>query len=186
MSPVAVMLVGDSMLARFTKRRVHHLEQEIGVDSSPSVLNCAAGGWDSGDVLQRAHYLARIEAPVVVLSIGMNDCAPSKLVTPEAFASNLGAIRKVFSRASIIGFLPPAINEDPSVNVSGRSNLMLDIYRELMRDALGGESCLDVNAQLKSSTFEILESDGIHLSAESYNALIPHLAGLVKAGMPIS
>ena len=176
----AVMLFGDSMLARFTKRRICHLEQEIGADLLPSVLNCAVGGWDSGDGLRGASHLARVAAPFVVLSLGMNDCAPWKLVPAPAFSRNLAALRQAFAGSHVIGFLPPSISEQPDPDSNHRTNLILDVYREAMRDALQPELCLDVNKILEDSKFATLDEDGIHLTDESYSALIPHLGKLIR------
>ena len=178
-----VMLYGDSMLARFTKPRVLQLEQAIGTHVLPAVLNCAVGGWDSADGLRKAPYMAKVGAPVIVLSFGMNDCAPWRVLPTSVFSTNMVELREVFAGSHLIGFLPPSVSENPGADPNRRINSVLDEYREIMRRVIGSKYCLDVNGILEGSAFAPLEVDGVHLSDESYSKVIPHLAHLVKDGL---
>ncbi|PZG12145.1 GDSL-type esterase/lipase family protein [Nonomuraea aridisoli] len=166
-----VMLFGDSMLARFTKDRIQHLERELG--GTATVYNCAAGGWDSSDGVRRAPLLARYDWDAVVLSFGANDCAPWKCVPIERFAENVAAIARAFAGARRVAFLPPVIDE--SARHPSRSNRVLDTYREVLRAS--ADACLETDLILTGG----LEADGLHLTADSYTTLIPALAEVIRA-----
>ncbi|TDD44456.1 hypothetical protein E1286_27035 [Nonomuraea terrae] len=166
-----VMLFGDSMLARFTKERIQHLERELG--DAATVHNCAAGGWDSSDGVRRAPLLARVGWDVIVLSFGANDCAPWKRVPIDRFAENVAAIAKAFDGARRVAFLPPVIDEH--AGRPSRSNRVLDEYREVLRAS--ADACLDTPRLLTGG----LEADGLHLTADSYTTLIPALAEVIRA-----
>ncbi|RSM91640.1 hypothetical protein DMH04_01285 [Kibdelosporangium aridum] len=166
-----VALFGDSMLARFTKPHIQHLEREIGPSST--VYNCAAGGWDSSDGAARAAKLGALEWSVVVLSFGANDCAPWKHVPIDQFTSNIETVISAFSRARLVAFLPPRIQEVPRSGLGTRRNRDLDVYRDVLRTAV--QCCLNPGSV-------DLEDDGLHLTPESYTALIPTLAKLISGG----
>ncbi|WP_049571315.1 SGNH/GDSL hydrolase family protein [Streptomyces sp. SBT349] len=183
MAPVPlVLLYGDSMLARLTKPRIDLLERGTGLPGS--VVNCAAGGWDSADLAARAPALARCGPDLVVLSVGANDCAPWKRVPLPSFAAHVAAVGSAFAGARLVGFLPPRIREVDRPGLGRRRNATLDAYREALRDAVGPTRCLDVPRILAGLTGAApLAEDGLHLTAASYDALIPELARLVTTGL---
>ncbi|GAA3062072.1 hypothetical protein GCM10010464_27930 [Pseudonocardia yunnanensis] len=177
-----VMLFGDSMLGRFTKPRILALEREL--NDAATVYNCAAGGWDSSDCAPRAAVLARLAPAVVVVSLGANDCAPWKRVPPEEFAENVRIVVEAFRSSSVVGLLPPVIREVGRPETAGRTNAELDRYREILRVAVGPAACVDLATVLADVDFAPLEDDGLHLTAESYAAVIPALARVVERGLP--
>jgi lysophospholipase L1-like esterase len=173
------------MLGRFTRQRITDLEDAIG--QPVVVLNGAAGGWDSTDCARRAPVLARCAPAVVVLSVGTNDCAPWRQVPLDTFARNLAAVRAGFAGSDLVSFLPPTVHE-PSNRAAdarpARSNVALDRYRAVLRDTFSARRRLDVPELLaRHSDVEVLESDGLHLTARSYDLLIPELARLVTAAL---
>jgi lysophospholipase L1-like esterase len=176
-----VTLFGDSMLARFTKPRIQHLEDELG--GAATVYNCAAGGWDSSDGAARAALLGRIGWDTVVLSFGGNDCAPWKRVTTDRFAANMAMIAEAFAGARLVAFLPPVIEEIEKPGLGSRSNRELDEYREILRSVVGADACLDTDRILATDAGDRgLEPDGLHLTGESYTLLIPVLARVIGCG----
>ncbi|MFC0106323.1 SGNH/GDSL hydrolase family protein [Kibdelosporangium aridum] len=168
-----VALFGDSMLARFSKPHIQHLERELGTPST--VYNCAAGGWDSSDGAARAAKLGAVEWSVVVLSFGANDCAPWKHVPIDQFTANIETVISAFGHARVVAFLPPRIQEVFRPGLGMRRNRDLDVYRNVLRAAVGPQCCLEPGSVE-------LEADGLHLTPESYTALIPALAKLISAG----
>ncbi|WP_225998229.1 SGNH/GDSL hydrolase family protein [Myceligenerans pegani] len=201
------MLYGDSMLGRFTRPRIAALEASVeaalaadGAPYSVMVLNCAAGGWNSAHSARRGPVMARCTPAVVVLSVGMNDCVPGRLVPLDAFARNVASIRAAFIGAGLVGFLPPMVREtghpatapDTGAEAAtseadlppGRRNVVLDRYRDVLRDAAGALWSLDTPGLLaRRPDLEPLEEDGIHLTAQAYDMLIPELARLIAAAL---
>jgi lysophospholipase L1-like esterase len=176
-----VMLFGDSMLARFTKPRIQHLEGELG--GAATVYNCAAGGWDSSDGAARAALLGRTGWDTVVLSFGANDCAPWKRVASDRFAANMTTIADAFAGARLVAFLPPVILEIEKPGLGSRSNRELDEYREILRSVVGADAWLDTDRILaRGAGAQGLEPDGLHLTDDSYTLLIPILAQVIGRG----
>lgn len=180
----AVLLYGDSMLGRFTRPRIADLEDAV--DRPVVVLNGAAGGWDSTDCARRAPVLARCAPAVVVLSLGTNDCAPWRQVPLDVFARNLATVRAGFAGSDLVGFLPPTVREAPTENGTdarpSRSNVVLDRYRDVLRDTAGAHRSLETPELLaRHVDAEALEADGLHLTAHAYDLLIPELARIVTA-----
>lgn len=175
----SVALFGDSMLARFTKPRIQELEHELR-GAVWTVHNCAAGGWDSADGAARAAVLARAGWDAVVLSFGANDCAPWKRVSLEMFAANIATIVDALAPARLVAFLPPAIREIEKPGLGTRRNRDLDAYRDVLRGAVGADSCLETDCILSTTQGPGgLESDGLHLTDDSYASLIPPLAQVI-------
>lgn len=182
----AVLLYGDSMLGRFTKPRIANLEDAV--DRPVLVLNGAAGGWDSTDCARRASVLAQCAPAVVVLSLGANDCASGRQVPLDTFVRNLATVRAAFAGSGLVAFLPPTVREtdvlgDP-VALPRRRNVVLDSYRDALRDAAGTHRSLDVPQTLaRHPETDPLEDDGLHLTAQAYDLLIPELAQVVAAAL---
>jgi hypothetical protein len=174
-----VMLFGDSMLARFTKPRIRHLEREL--RGAATVYNCAAGGWDSIDGAVRALHLGRLEWAVVVLSFGANDCAPWKRVAIDRFTTNIETIVRAFDGAHLVAFLPPVIQEVDQPGRGCRRNRELDGYRDVLRAAVGAGACLETPCILAAG--QGLEADGLHLTEDSYARLMPALGQVIRHGL---
>jgi lysophospholipase L1-like esterase len=177
-----VMLFGDSMLARFTKPRIRHLEREL--RGAATVYNCAAGGWDSGDGAARASHLGRLDWAVVVLSFGANDCAPWKRVAIDRFTTNIETIVRAFDGAHLVAFLPPVIQEIDQPGRGCRRNHELDGYRDVLRAAVGAGACLETARILGAGAAgRGLEADGLHLTDDSYARLMPALGQVIWHGL---
>ncbi|KIF77992.1 hypothetical protein QR77_37560 [Streptomyces sp. 150FB] len=176
-----IVLFGDSMLGRFTKSRIDHLEGET--VTGAVVINCAAGGWTSRDGARRAEAVARIAPDVVVLSFGANDCAPERLVDLDSFGAYLRAIAGAFPRATVLGFLPPSVVEQDGVGPRGRTNAVLASYRDVLRDIVSADRAVETDAVLAPLAASGVPThvDGIHLTDEAYRLVITALAELVNA-----
>lgn len=171
------MLFGDSLLGRFTKRRITLLEWALGPGTT--VYNCAAGGWNSVDGARRATGLSALAPDVVVLSFGMNDCAPWMRIPLGRFVSSLDDIARAFPDSRLVAFLPPRVREHDRPGLGRRANAELDRYRDALRRSVGPRASLDVVDLLEGAEFATLEDDGVHLSDESYAVLVPALGRLV-------
>jgi lysophospholipase L1-like esterase len=176
-----IVLFGDSMLGRFTKPRIDQLEAETGPDTV--AFNCAAGGWTSRDGALRARTIAKIDPDVVVLSFGANDCRPDRLVDLDAFAENIRTIIDAFPRASPIGFLPPSVVEQDGIGPRGRTNLVVDRYRTVLRDAVTARRAVETDAAIAPLTASgrPAHEDGLHLTGEAYGLVITALAERINA-----
>ncbi|MFD7438200.1 SGNH/GDSL hydrolase family protein [Streptomyces sp. NPDC059861] len=175
-----VVLFGDSMLARFTKTRIDRLEEGAGADVL--VLNCAAGGWTSRDGVRRMREVARLAPDVVVLSFGMNDCSPERLVGLDVFAEDLRCLVGAFPLASVVGFLPPSVAEEEGLGPRGRTNASLARYRDVLRDSVPSGRVVETDAVLAPlvASGVPVHVDGLHLTDEAYGLAIEALAELVK------
>lgn len=60
------------------------------------VINKGVSGWKSGDFLTAPHYWSKIEADLVTIHIGTNDCSNS--ISSATFQSNLDAIVKIIKK----------------------------------------------------------------------------------------
>lgn len=180
MATPTVVLYGDSMLARFTKPRIDALEMTVGKPAT--VLNCAAGGWDSTDCVRRAPALAPLRPDILVLSLGSNDCAPWKQVPVETFGGNVKEIVATFSNSYAVGLLPPVIREVERPGLGRRRNADLDRYRQAL--AAATHACVDVAEVLTGMPPALrLEDDGLHLTSASYDQVVPALASAVATGL---
>ncbi|MGW4487179.1 SGNH/GDSL hydrolase family protein [Amycolatopsis sp. NPDC004368] len=175
-----IVLFGDSMLGRFTKPRIDQLEEEAG---DVLVFNCAAGGWKSDDGARRAATIAKTEPDVVVLSFGANDCAPDRLVELGAYTKNLRVIADAFAPATLIGFLPPSIEEIDGIGRRGRTNAVLDTYRQALREVVSAPNAVDTDASIAPliAAGEPVHEDGLHLTGAAYRLVISALAQRIAA-----
>jgi lysophospholipase L1-like esterase len=174
-----VVLFGDSMLGRFTKHRIDLLEQKSGPGTV--VLNCAAGGWTSADGVRRVELAGRVGADVAVLSFGTNDCCPERFVGLGAYEVNLRTIAAALAPARLLGFLPPSMVELDGVGPRGRTNSVLETYRDVLRSVVGEAHAVetdDLIAPLIASGTEVYD-DGLHLTGTGYAPLIRALARLI-------
>ncbi|WP_329453938.1 SGNH/GDSL hydrolase family protein [Streptomyces sp. NBC_01497] len=176
-----VVLFGDSMLGRFTKSRIDQFEDEAVTEIV--VINCGAGGWTCRDGARRVEMVARMAPDVVVLSFGMNDCAPERLVGLDAFGAYLRSIVEAFPRATVLGFLPPSVIEQDGVGPRGRTNTVLASYRDVLRDVVDLGRAVETDEVLAPLVAAGVPThvDGIHLTDEAYRLVIRALARLVDA-----
>ena len=106
-----LVLFGDSLFAQAGKHRVIIFEEALpGYD----VYNCAAGGWNTNDCAQKAPYIAKLQADVVVISLGTNDAAPYKQVPLRTFIENIPKILQAFEGSKIIWYLPTPVDQSKS------------------------------------------------------------------------
>ncbi len=108
-----LVLYGDSLFAQTGKDRIKLFEKIL---PDCDVYNCAVGGWNTNDCVEKAPYIAKLQPDVLVVSLGTNDAAPWKQVSLETFVSNISKIVNSFSKSKIIWFLPTPIDEAKAKN----------------------------------------------------------------------
>lgn len=179
----AVVLSGDSHVARFTRPRLRALEALL---PATTVYNCAAGGLDSRDLARQAPLLARLEPSAVVMSVGTSDAAPWKQVALDEFWTNLRSALLAFS-APVVFISPPPVDEaaqpDPRQR---RTNATLKRYERAARNVCSavGAAFLDSRALLECAPRSVHEEGGVHLNDEGYAVLIPAIAAGLRAVRP--
>jgi lysophospholipase L1-like esterase len=177
-----IVLFGDSLLARLAKPRLRELDRLLGGDNR--ILNCATGGWDTSDGARVSDLIAELAPDVVVLSFGMNDFAPWKRVPLAEFRAYLARIVRDLAPARIVALLPPAVVEVPPGSEPARTNADLDEYRRVVVDLVGAAGSLDADRLFQMvglTAHEVHAADGVHLSNEAYDAVLPSLAGIISA-----
>src|SRR5947209_1625496 len=108
-----IILFGDSLFGRFSKPLTTVIESKI-----PGVIitNCATGGFDTRDGLARAELIAHLPADLFLLSFGMNDSAPWKLVPIDEFERNYTKIIRTLSSKRVSCVIPGPIMERKQPN----------------------------------------------------------------------
>lgn len=169
-----IVLFGDSLLAGTDEIWAVDLEKQI---PSGVVYNCATSGFNTNDCLKRAPLIARMQADVVVISLGMNDAAPWKQVSLEIFKTNLDRMTEILKGSRLIFLLPPPINEARQPSDKNRSNHVISQYREAIRQTVHGRADF-LNLDLD---IDYHVDDGVHLNEAGYLALSDRLAKLIHA-----
>ena len=176
-----IVLVGDSILARFGKESIELLESLVpGAD----VYNCAAGGWNSDDVLRKSNVIAALKPDVVVVSLGMNDAAPWKMLALPKFQSNLTGIFADFGAARKVFVLPPPIDEQKTNRPNDRTNTGIKQYCEAARNV-----CAHANAEVLDTwqrfepllgVQEVHVQDGVHFNDAGQELFARFLAEILS------
>ncbi len=176
MAPMTTLvLLGDSHLALMGEADVRRLAAACGADD---VARAAVSGSTSADV---AAQLAETVVPAyAVISVGSNDVATGDTHVPlSAYRTHLGETLQRLSPAYVVVLGPPPVLE---ARVDGdRTNAGLAAYAAAASDAatehlatyvrtdvvLGGEG---------TALEQLLEDDGLHLSAQGYARVVAALA----------
>jgi lysophospholipase L1-like esterase len=179
-----IVLLGDSILARFGRESIELLESLVpGAD----VYNCAVGGWNSDDVLRKSNVIAELKPAIVVISLGMNDAAPWKMLALPKFQSNLTGIFAAFGTARKVFVLPPPIDEQKANMPNDRTNAGIKQYCEVARDA-----CVRANVEVLDTWHhfepllgaqEVHTQDGIHFNDAGQELFTRFLAEIL--GKPL-
>ena len=170
-----MMLYGDSFLGRFGNDLIHRLES--GLDNV-TVYNCAAGGWNSSDLANRAEYMARLNPEYVVLSFGGNDVAPWRSTVPlNTFKDNVQKILSSFSASKIIMLKCPDVTvreKDQTIEYNDGLKTYYSNVERMFESA--GVQVIDTNSLFHE--LEYHESDGIHLNKLGYDKIIQKISEL--------
>jgi lysophospholipase L1-like esterase len=178
-----LVLFGDSLFAQAGKERVLLFERALG---DYDVYNCAAGGWDTNDCVRKSPYISKLEADVVVISLGTNDASPWKQVPLATFTDNLPKIFSNFSKSRIVYFLPPPVNEEKlPESKKSLTNEVLEKYIEGIRQVCA-KSGVDVLDSWKIFKPMLLNGedyhveDGVHLTDLAYEKIADEVSRILK------
>lgn len=177
-----LVLFGDSLIKNLNKEMC----DEIGEKADVDVYNCAVGGWNSYDGVEKAPFIAGLKPELVVLSFGTNDSAPWKKVELEKFKANLEQIFQSFSDAEKIFFLPPPVNEKLQTGGQRRLNSLVEEYYTVAK-----ELCLSNKVKIMDSwqVFKPMldsgqnyhDDDGVHFNDLGYKTLIDEIVKLARS-----
>ena len=177
-----LILFGDSLFGQFGKDLIIKLEEEL---QEYDVYNCAAGGWDTNDCVQKAPYISRLQPEVVVISLGTNDASPWKKVELSVFASNLEQILSSFSSSKIVYFLPPPVNETKQPEDKKRNNNDTKQYSDVAKDVCAKNDALVIDSwkifkPMLDSGQDYHVEDGVHLNDFAYKTIIAEIKSLLS------
>lgn len=174
---MTVLLVGDSNLARLYDELPDLVPQAFGAD----VESRAAGGAWSGSLRDQIGDRAASGYEAVVVSIGSSDSHIPYGSCPATFRENLS--RELERGGRWIALLPRdllrALDPSETDEVNARIRTYSGILAELVKAA--GGIALDVGAITGSLAPAAYDDDGIHLTREAYEKLVPEIADAIKA-----
>lgn len=177
-----VVLFGDSLFGQFGKNRIMKLETAVPV---ADVYNCAAGGWDSNDCVKKSPFIAKLNADVIILSLGTNDASSWKLVELAVFKNNLSKIIETFAGSKIIYFLPPPSDESKQTPDRVRANHTTKQYYDTAKRICEEKGVLTINSwdifmpMLERGEVYHIE-DGTHLDEHAYDIVISEIANMLN------
>lgn len=178
-----LILFGDSLFAQMDKRRINLFESTLpGYD----VYNCAAGGWNSDDCVKKAPYIAKLQADVVVISLGTNDAAPYKQVPIDIFTKNIAPILDSFNGSKIIWYLPTPVDQNKSQTFGHIiPNEVVKQYHDAAKKVCeeNGVNVIDSFSIFKPmlDKGEIYHNeDGVHYIDKAYEIIAIELAKILK------
>jgi lysophospholipase L1-like esterase len=177
-----LVLFGDSHFGRMGKDRIIKLEEQL--NNEYDVYNCAAGGWNSDDLVKKGPYIASLRPDLMIISVGTNDAAPYKQVDLPGFKDNLNELLGILKGLNVIFFLPQPIKEElrpekPILNDDVRP------YYEALKEACGqaGVKYVDsrvVYGPLLERNENYHDEDGLHLNDHGYDVMFAALAEAVN------
>lgn len=179
-----LILFGDSLLAGVSKTELLYFEKLLpGYD----VYNCAVGGWDTNDCVNKATYIAKLSPDILILSVGTNDASPWKLVDAQKFTANLKEIFSIFGKSKIVYFLPPPINENilaAHPRHKSLTNKQLKDYHDIAKQLCEENTVAYLDSwkvlkPLMDEGNDFHNEDGIHFTDEGYEVVINNLARVV-------
>lgn len=174
-----VGFLGDSYLARLDKLS---LQPIFNLDYT--IINAAFAGTDSVYTLTSLDYISLKSLDCIVLSTGMNDAAPWKLVPLETTKHNILSILQRVTARRIVLVLPPPLDESClSGDTRERTNEVLRPYCEMIR-MICQEQKLDYIDLWGWDSKEIRKyhaEDGVHLTKEaSQTYIVGSLARILR------
>lgn len=169
MNKKSVVLFGDSGLGRFNRDRIRKLEEIAG---NVDVYNCAVGGLNSRDALEKADFIAGLKADYVVFSLPGNDFNE---IPMDETKQNLKKILEIFKDSKIIMVIYPEAEE--SFKEESDFNGKMDEYGRLIKKLSEHYDtkivdCPKIFANIK----DYHEDDGIHLNDYGYEVLSEEIA----------
>lgn len=178
-----LILFGDSLFAQAGKHRVVMFEDALpGYD----VYNCAVGGWNTNDCVKKAPYISKLEADVVVISLGTNDAAPYKQVPIDEFVANIPKILEAFKESEVIWYLPTPIDQTKS-NTFGKviPNEVVKEYHDAAKKVCEESGIKVINSfaifkPMLDAGETYHSEDGVHYIDKAYEIIARELSILLK------
>lgn len=178
-----IALLGDSLFARLNKTKIQNLESKI---PGSLVINCAMGGIDSTDLVREAPLLAKLPVDAFLISIGMNDIAPWKVVPFDAFEQNIRSLIGIFGQERTVFFLAPDVDEEMQSGPDKRLNATLAHYNQALQEicATLGVRCVDASSEFKAqlaSGNDYHQADGVHLNDSGDEIMFSAIARMLQS-----
>ncbi len=175
-----VPLLGDSHLARIRGVHLRALREAVAVP----MINAAAGGATSADLRAQVRGIA-FEVSAAVVSVGTNDAAPWKAVRLDDFGTNLLQSLDLLSCPAVL-LTPPPVDEQRLENrPNERTNAVMATYAARVMAIAAERGChvVDTAAVLHAVGEDWHDSDGLHINAVGYQALVPAIAEALRAAV---
>ena len=169
---MTVLLVGDSNLALLYDRFPDLVPQAFGAD-----VECrAAGGAWSGSLRQQIGDRPASDYEAIVVSIGSSDSHTPYGSSPATFRENLS--RELESGGRWIALLPRDVLRAFDPSETDEVNTRIRIFSGILADLVeaAGGIALDVGAITGGFALAAYDDDGIHLTREAYEKLVPAIA----------
>lgn len=170
------LFLGDSHLAQLGRQHLAWLEREL----ASQIENAAFGGAWSGDLRRQVGDRNLRSFDVVLLSIGTNDTHPSFGSSPHALRENLSDVLARVQRSVLL--LSPGVKQAPVPDDTVKLNDMIRAYSDVAARTVTARGGALVSSRwvLNELGPRAWESDGLHLSVESYDLLLPSLANALS------
>lgn len=179
-----LVLFGDSLFAHVSKHRIMLFNQVL---PDYDIYNCAVGGWDTNDCVEKAPYISKLKPDVLVISLGTNDAAPWKQVPLEKFKQNIPKIFKEFNSSKIVYFLPTPVDEVKIASTDSRRSIKeIKDYHDAAMEVCkaNGIAYIDSFSIFKpflDSGKEYHIEDGVHYNDFAYETIASELAKVLSA-----
>ena len=149
----------------------------------PHVRNVAEGGASALDLLAQATEAAVEEGDLVVVSVGTNDAAPWKQVPVTVFTRAVLCCMHSVPARRWVYVAPPGVDESRLTGTGGRTNAILDEYRDAAVSACSGAGARVVRTErvIRPLGAGAFVSDGLHLSGPGYKAVLRAIAEAIHA-----
>lgn len=167
-----VVLLGDSHLARLGEA-----PGGLGPDGVETVRNAAVGGAGAGDLLDQARAAGTTADDVLVVSVGTNDAAPWTQPDLDGYTEALRRFVDEVDATRVVLLVAPGVDEARLSGPADRTGRGVAAYAERAAALLGaaGAEVLEAWVLLAPLRERAFVDDGVHLSDEAYDVLLPAL-----------
>lgn len=177
-----LILFGDSLFGRVGKHLIVQLESKL--ENQFDVYNCAAGGWDSNDLVKKSEYIAGLKPDVTIISVGTNDVCSWKRVELDSFKQNTENLVAAFQDTQLIFFLPPPVHEPSRPAEKQIPNSDVKQYHDTIKIICEQHNLSYIDSwkvfmplQDRDESYHI--GDGVHLNDHGYQVLFDSIAEIL-------
>lgn len=171
-----LVIAGDSIFAFLQARHVAQIEAAL---PGISVADLAVGGSTAADVARHLDAVLALDPVAVLLSAGLNDAA-QRVPVAEFVRTTVGLARRV--PVPWIHLLPPTTDPALTTDLPPEMNDTLVEYRRALRahPPVPGRSSVDPDRIAGVDPEHGRLPDGVHLTDDAYDALLPALIDSVR------